>query len=104
MGVKTLICLPYQFAVETLLAPARFVPRYQQNRRTPPIKGEGHSPFTFCREVHRLDLEVATRDYRPHGLGEKAKAGFHLFARPQDHDRLRRVLDSQEITASIFAL
>ena len=56
------------------------------------------------REVHRLDLEVATRDYRPHGLGEKAKAGFHLFARPQDHDRLRRVLDSQEITARIFAL
>lgn len=55
-------------------------------------------------EVHRLDLEVATRDYRPHGLGEKAKAGFHLFARPQDHDRLRRVLDSQEITSRIFAL
>jgi hypothetical protein len=56
------------------------------------------------REVHRLDLEVATRDYRPHGLGEKAKAGFHLFARPQDHDRLRRALDSREITARIFAL
>ncbi len=57
-----------------------------------------------CRDVHRLDLEVATRDYRPHGLGEKAKAGFHVFARQQDHDRLRRVLDSQEITARIFAL
>jgi hypothetical protein len=57
-----------------------------------------------CRDVHRLDLEVATRDYRPHGLGEKAKAGFHVFARQQDHGRLRRVLDSQEITARIFAL
>lgn len=57
-----------------------------------------------CRDVHRLDLEVATRDYRPHGLSEKAKAGFHVFARQQDHDRLRRVLDSQEITARIFAL
>jgi hypothetical protein len=57
-----------------------------------------------CRDVHRLDLEVATRDYRPQGLGEKAKAGFHVFARQQDHDRLRRVLDSQEITARIFAL
>ncbi len=57
-----------------------------------------------CRDVHRLDLEVATPDYRPQGLGEKAKAGFHVFARQQDHDRLRRVLDSQEITARIFAL
>ena len=57
-----------------------------------------------CRDVHRLDLEVATRDYRPQGPGEKAKAGFHVFARQQDHDRLRRVLDSQQITARIFAL
>lgn len=57
-----------------------------------------------CRDIHRLDLEVATRDYRPRGLGEKAKAGFHVFARQQDHDKLRRVLDSQEITARIFAL
>lgn len=57
-----------------------------------------------CRDVHRLDLEVATRDYRPQGLGEKAKAGFHVFARQQDHDRLRRALDSQEISARIFAL
>jgi hypothetical protein len=57
-----------------------------------------------CREIRRLDLEVATRDYRPHGLGEKAKAGFHLFARQQDHAKLRRVLDSHEITARIFAL
>ena len=32
-----------------------------------------------CRDVHRLDLEVATRDYRPQGLGEKAKAGFQCL-------------------------
>jgi len=57
-----------------------------------------------CRDVRRLDLEVATRDYRPQGLGEKAKAGFHMFARQQDHDKLRRVLDTQEISARIFAL
>ena len=57
-----------------------------------------------CRELRRLDLEVATRDYRPQGLAEKAKAGFHLFARQQDHAKLRRVLDTQEITAGIFAL
>ncbi|MFZ0884436.1 MAG: hypothetical protein WAN14_13650 [Candidatus Acidiferrales bacterium] len=57
-----------------------------------------------CREIRRLDLEVATRDYRPQGLGEKAKAGFHLFARQQDHAKLRRVLDAHEITARILAL
>ncbi len=57
-----------------------------------------------CREVRRLDLEIATRDYRPQGLAEKAKAGFHLFARQQDHPKLRRVLDSQRITERIFAL
>jgi len=57
-----------------------------------------------CREIRRLDLEIATRDYRPQGLAEKAKAGFHLFARQQDHPKLRRVLDTQEITARIFAL
>ncbi|MGC0772006.1 MAG: hypothetical protein WB543_03660 [Candidatus Acidiferrum sp.] len=57
-----------------------------------------------CREIRRLDLEIATRDYRPQGLGEKAKAGFHMFARQQDHAKLRRVLDTQEISARIFAL
>ena len=57
-----------------------------------------------CRDIRRLDLEIATRDYRPQGLAEKAKAGFHLFARPQDHPKLRRVLDTHEITAEIFAL
>ena len=57
-----------------------------------------------CRDVRRLDLEIATRDYRPQGLGEKAKAGFHMFARQQDHAKLRRVLDTQEISAKIFAL
>lgn len=57
-----------------------------------------------CRELRRLDLEIATRDYRPQGLTEKAKAGFHLFARQQDHPKLRRVLDTYEITARIFAL
>jgi len=56
-----------------------------------------------CRELRRLDLEIATRDY-PQGLAEKAKAGFRLFARQQDHPKLRRVLNTEEITARIFAL
>lgn len=43
-----------------------------------------------CRNIERLDLEIATRDYRPQGLAEKRRAGFQLLARPQDHPRLRR--------------
>ena len=69
-----------------------------------PIPDLGIEYEDNCRDVHSLDLEIATRDYRQQGLGEKAKAGFHLFARQQDHPKLRRVLDTQEISARIFAL
>jgi len=57
-----------------------------------------------AKELERIDLELATREYRSQGLAAKARAGFHLYARHQDIDRLRRVMDQQEITARIFAL
>lgn len=55
-------------------------------------------------EIERIDLELATREYRSQGLAAKARAGFHLYARHEDVDRLRRVMDQQEITARILAL
>ena len=55
-------------------------------------------------EIERIDLELATREYRSQGLAAKARAGFRLYARHQDVDRLRRVMDQHEITARIFAL
>jgi DNA-binding MarR family transcriptional regulator len=55
-------------------------------------------------EHHQLDLELATRNYRPRALAEKAKAGFALFALREDASRLRRVLDEREITAEILSL
>jgi len=55
-------------------------------------------------ELRHVDLELATRDYRPRGLAEKAKAGFALYSRPEDAGRLRRVLDEREITAGILSL
>lgn len=55
-------------------------------------------------EMERIDLELATREYRSQGLATKARAGFRLYARHQDVDRLRRVMDQQEITTRIFAL
>ncbi len=55
-------------------------------------------------ERQHMDLELATRNYRPRALSEKAKAGFSLYARREDTSRLRRVLDESEITARILSL
>ncbi len=52
----------------------------------------------------QIDLELATRNYRPRALAEKAKAGFSLYAHREDATRLRRILDESELTARIFAL
>jgi hypothetical protein len=51
-----------------------------------------------------VDLELATRNYRPQSLAEKAKAGFALYAPREDASRLRRILDQREITAEILSL
>jgi hypothetical protein len=55
-------------------------------------------------EIARLDLELATRHYHAGHLAEKARAGFQLYARPQDTAGLRRVRDEHEITAAILSL
>ena len=51
-----------------------------------------------------VDLELATRNYRPRSLAEKAKAGFSLYAPREDAPRLRRILDQRKITAEILSL
>jgi hypothetical protein len=55
-------------------------------------------------ELQRVDLELATRHYRPLGLAAKAKAGFSLYSHREDASRLRRILDEQELTARILTL
>lgn len=55
-------------------------------------------------ELRHVDLELATRDYRPRAMAAKAAAGFSMYARSQDASRLRRVLDEREITAGILTL
>jgi DNA-binding MarR family transcriptional regulator len=52
----------------------------------------------------RVNLELATKHYRPGQLQAKAQAGFTLYAAGQDSDRLRRVLNDREITAEILSL
>ena len=51
-----------------------------------------------------VDLEHATRNYRPRSLAEKAQAGFSLYAPGDDAARLRRILGRREITAEIVSL
>jgi hypothetical protein len=55
-------------------------------------------------ELRHVDLELATRDYRPRAMAQKAWAGFSLYSRSEDASRLRRVLDEHEITAEILTL
>jgi hypothetical protein len=55
-------------------------------------------------QLARVNLELATKHYRPGQLQAKAQAGFTLYAAPQDSDRLRRILNDREITAEILSL
>lgn len=57
-------------------------------------------------EMHQghVDVELATRNYRPRALSEKARAGFSLHALAEDAPRLRRVLDQQKIAVEIVPL
>jgi hypothetical protein len=55
-------------------------------------------------ERKHLDMELATRNYRPGALAQKAKAGFSLYALREDASHVRRVLDTHEITAKILSL
>jgi hypothetical protein len=55
-------------------------------------------------ELRHVDLELATRDYRPRAMAEKVCAGFSLYGRSEEASRLRRVLDDHEITARVLTL
>ena len=54
--------------------------------------------------LQRVDLELATREYRPRSLAEKAKAGFAIYGRAEEASRLRRILDERGLTREIFTL
>lgn len=59
---------------------------------------------TADHERRHVDLELATRNYRPRALTQKAKAGFLIYAPREDASKLRRIFDESELTARIFAL
>jgi hypothetical protein len=55
-------------------------------------------------QIQRRDLELATDHYRPRGLSEKARAGFEVYARAEDTNRLRSVRDREELMATILRM
>ena len=59
---------------------------------------------TRDREQSRVDLELATQDYRERGLAEKSKAGFSIYAAGNEADRLRAALKDPELTREILSL
>ena len=55
-------------------------------------------------DIARISLELVTEHYRGGSVGEKVRAGFKLYTPHGETDRLRRVLDQQELTAEILSL
>jgi hypothetical protein len=52
----------------------------------------------------RADIELVTSNYRLRNLAEKVRAGFSIYAHPNDVSNLQRVLDQRELTAEILSL
>ena len=55
-------------------------------------------------ENARIDLELATGNYRGRPLTEKIRAGFAVYAHGDEVSKLRRILDQRELTAEILSL
>lgn len=52
----------------------------------------------------RMDLELATQDYRAAGIAEKAKAGFTIYAPRDEAARLRAAIRDPELTRGILSV
>jgi hypothetical protein len=55
-------------------------------------------------DMGRVNLELVTEHYRGRSVAEKARAGFSMYTPRGEGDKLRRVLDQQELTAEILSL
>jgi hypothetical protein len=55
-------------------------------------------------DVTRVNLELVTEHYGGRQMAEKARAGFSLYTPRGEGDRLRRVLDQQQLTAETYSL
>jgi hypothetical protein len=55
-------------------------------------------------EQSRLDLELATSDYRGNQLAEKAQAGFSIYAPADEVGRVRAALQDPHLMTEILSL
>ena len=83
---------------------------FARDQQLPVVRGKVSFPDlrieyeTKEMEIARMDLELATRHYHAGHLAEKARAGFQLYARPEETAGLRRVRDEKEIIVAILSL
>lgn len=59
---------------------------------------------TADREQTKVDIELVSGDYRPSQVAAKARAGFTMYALPQDAARLRPALSDPELMQEILSL
>lgn len=59
---------------------------------------------TAEREQTKVDLELATSDYRRENLASKIRAGFAIFALREDAAPLRRAIGDPELTRDILSI
>ena len=55
-------------------------------------------------EIQRRDIELATEHYHSRAFSEKARAGFQIYARPEEAAHFRRVRDDHHLITTIFRL
>jgi len=120
-GTKLRVVLDYELKRELYreLAKLKALPPAEQESRREAIAKEhglkvvnGKIPLPDLRieyemrehEQARVDLELATKDYRASHLAEKGKAGFSVYAPASDADRVRAAVQDPHLISEILSL
>lgn len=120
-GTNLRIVLDYELKRDLYreLAKLKSLPQSEQDARWEQIAQEhglkvvdGKIPLPDLRieyetrdhEQSRVDLELATRDYRGHHLAAKGKAGFSIYAPADDASRVRAAVQDPHLISEILSL
>jgi hypothetical protein len=120
-GTKLRVVLDYELKRDLYreLAKLKSLPLSEQEARRDQIAQEhglkvvdGKVPLPDLRieyetrdhEQSRVNLELATRDYRGHHLAEKGKAGFSIYAPADDASRVRAAVQDPHLISEILSL
>lgn len=120
-GTNLRVVLDYELKRDLYreLAKLKSLPQSEQDARREQIAQEhglkvvdGKIPLPDLRieyetrdhEQSRVDLELATRDYRGHHLAEKGRAGFSIYAPADDASRVRAAAQDPHLISEILSL